>query len=543
MTPTNRTTTRALDPGQPPLDRDPSTPAAEEEAATHYRSVPPRLAHAPRQRRRPLPRPTLRQLIAGAALLVVVAIVFLLPVGAPAGGTDGTAVLTPTGRGTLSIFLVAVWAWVFTRLDDTYVALAAGLAIVLLGVVDAEDLFSTLGDDTIWLLVAAFVIAAGVTSSGLATRATAWLAVAVRSVRGLVHVMTAALVVTAFAVPSTSGRAALAVPVFTALALTLGREEHRGRYRRAILVLALTFPTVILLSAVASLLGAGAHLVTSRVVASATGEGFDFVGWMILGLPLAVVSSHLAAELIMRMFGTRELRRLPIELRPSDFEATVDTPVTGPLTRREGRAALILVVVVTLWCTEPVHGVHPAIVALVGALATTLPRYGSVTLKHTLAKVPWSLLIFMAATLALADALVVSGAADWVAGAVFASVGLGDRLTFVVAVVAVSAAAHLVIQSRSARSAVLVPVVVALAPGVGVDPAAAAFASTAAAGFCHTLTSSAKPVAMFSSIEGIEGYTPTHLRHLSFVLGPLMIALVSIFSLVIWPLLGLPLWR
>lgn len=488
--------------------------------------------------RRPWPltiRPTRRGIVAGVALVAVVALLFLLP---PAGAASA---LTEQGRMTLMIFAFAVWAWVFSKLDDTYVALAAGLALVLFGVTSSDALFETLGDDTIWLLVSAFVIAAGVTSSGLATRATAWLVVAARSVRGLVHIITAALVVTAFAVPSTSGRAALAMPMFAALARTLRGPSYGERYRRAVLVLAIVFPTVILLSAVASLLGAGAHLVTSRVVASATGEGFTFVSWMLLGLPLAVVSSHLAAELVLRLFANREVRKLPVELTSEQFAETTDTPVTGPLTVAESRAALILGVVVVLWCTSPIHNVHPAIVALVGALATTLPRYGSVTLKKTLAKVPWSLLIFMAATLALADALMVSGAAEWIAAAAFGALGLSSPFAFVVAVVVISTAAHLVIQSRSARSAVLIPVVVSLGPGVGVDPAAAAFASTAAAGFCHTLTSSAKPVAMFQSVDGIEGYRPEHLRRLSVVLGPLMVVIVLAFSYLVWPLLGLSL--
>ncbi|GHI24616.1 hypothetical protein Shyd_59870 [Streptomyces hydrogenans] len=69
---------------------------------------------------------------------------------------------------------------------------------------------------------------------------------------------------------------------------------------------------------------------------------------------------------------------------------------------------------------------------------------------------------------------------------------------FLGVVVAVSTAAHLVLQSRSARSSVLVPLVVAAAVGAGINPVAAALASTAAAGFCHTLPASAKPVALFA---------------------------------------------
>lgn len=267
-------------------------------ARAQYRTTPPRPIRTPKPPRR-LPRPATRTIVAAAALLGVVVLNLRLPSGAGAGA------LTTDGRLTLAIFTTAVWAWVFTKLDDTYVALAAAASLVLLGVVDSDGLFSTLGDDTIWLLVSAFVIAAGVTSSGLATRAAAWLVTAARSLRALTHLVTAAIVVTAFAVPSTSGRAALTLPVFVALARTLNRPDRGQRRTRSVLVLALVFPTVILLSAVASLLGAGAHLVTSRVLATATGSGIDFVEWMLLGLPLAVVSSHLAAELILWLFTKR----------------------------------------------------------------------------------------------------------------------------------------------------------------------------------------------------------------------------------------------
>ncbi|MGR6902795.1 SLC13 family permease, partial [Glutamicibacter sp. BSL13] len=100
---------------------------------------------------------------------------------------------------------------------------------------------------------------------------------------------------------------------------------------------------------------------------------------------------------------------------------------------------------------------------------------------------------------------------------------------------------HLVIQSRSARSAVLIPLVISLAPGLGVNAVAIAFASTAAAGFCHTLTSSAKPVNLFSDIEDVPTYTPAHLLRLSAVLGPLMVLLVVVFAFWVWPAMGLPL--
>jgi di/tricarboxylate transporter len=164
-----------------------------------------------------------------------------------------------------------------------------------------------------------------------------------------------------------------------------------------------------------------------------------------------------------------------------------------------------------------------------------------VSLSKALKAAPWSLLLFLAATLALGSALSSSGAAGWLADGLFGGfAGGGAAVPFLVVVIVVSTAMHLLVQSRSARSSVLVPIVVALSPAVGVDPAAAAFASTAAAGFCHTLPSSAKPVAIFARVEESATYGPRDLLRLSAVLAPVSAGLVVVFSLFVWPLLGLP---
>ncbi|MDT0441190.1 SLC13 family permease [Streptomyces johnsoniae] len=438
--------------------------------------------------------------------------------------------LTGDARITLAVFALATCAWIASSIDDTYVALGAGLALTVTGVTSADALFGTLGDATIWLLICAFVLAAAVAATGLAGRAAAFLVGGARTVRQLVHLTTAALVVSAFAVPATSGRAALALPVFLALARALADRK------RLVVALALLFPTVILLSAVATLIGAGAHLITVSVLWETTGERVGFHEWLLLGLPLAVVSSHLAAEVVLLTTTRRADRRGPVRVTAEAIEEHSERPVTGRLSPAETRCAALLTTVVALWCSEPLHGASPAVVALIGAVVATAPALGTIRLKDALATVPWSLLLFMAATMAMGVALAESGAATWLIS------GLpGDAVpawAFLAVVVAVSTAAHLVLQSRSARSSVLVPLVVAAAMAAGVDPVAAALASTAAAGFCHTLPASAKPVALFSDVPGTPTYTPGDLLRLSAVLAPLTAALVLLFALAVWPLFG-----
>ncbi|MGW9673781.1 SLC13 family permease [Streptomyces koyangensis] len=439
--------------------------------------------------------------------------------------------LTGEGRLTLGVFVLATAAWIAGPVDDTYVALGAGLALTVTGVISSDALFGTLGDDTVWLLICAFVLAAAVGRTGLAGRAAAFLVSGAKSVRQLVHLTTAALVVTAFAVPATSGRAALALPVFLALAKVLSER------RRVVVMLALLFPTVILLSAVATLIGAGAHLITVSVLWEATGERIGFTEWLLLGLPLAIASSHLAAEAVLLTTTRRADREGPVRIGAEDIQEHSDSPVTGPLSPAEARCALLLSTVVVLWCSEPLHRVPPAVVALIGAVVAASPALGTVRMKDALRTVPWSLLLFMAATMAMGIALADSGAARWLVGGVPLNV---PPWAFLAVVIGVSTAAHLVLQSRSARSSVLVPLVVAAAAGAGVNPVAAALASTAAAGFCHTLPASAKPVTLFAGIPDTPTYTPRDLLRLSALLAPLTALLVLAFALAVWPLLGVP---
>ncbi|WP_425428670.1 SLC13 family permease [Streptomyces yerevanensis] len=466
--------------------------------------------------------PQIRQ---AAALCVALSICALLVVPGNFPGLSGDA------RLTLAVFALATCAWIGTPIDDTYIALGAGLALTVTGVISSETLFGTLGDSTVWLLICAFVLAAAVARTGLAGRAAAFLVSGARSVRQLAHLTTAALVVTAFAVPATSGRAALALPVFLALAKVLADRK------RLVVMLALLFPTVILLSAVATLIGAGAHLITVSVLWEATGNRVGFTQWLLIGLPLAVASSHLAAEVVLLTTTRRADRRGPVRITADDIQRHSENPVTGPWSSAESRCLMLLATVVALWCSEPLHQVPPAIVALIGAIVASSPALGTVHLKDALKTVPWSLLLFMAATMAMGVALANSGAAKWLVAGLPVDV---EPWLFLALVIAVSTAAHLVLQSRSARSSVLVPLVIAAAVGAGVNPVAAALASTAAAGFCHTLPASAKPVTLFAEIPGTPTYTSHDLLRLSAVLAPLTAALVLLFALAVWPLLGVP---
>jgi hypothetical protein len=140
------------------------------------------------------------------------------------------------------------------------------VVLVITGVLNDTVFFGTLAGSTIWLLIAAFVLAAGVSSTGLTTRVATRLVARARSVWQM------------------------------------------------------------------------AHLVTNQILVASTGLSVTFGQWLILGVPLAVVSAHTAAELVLTLFTRSADRRVPLRVPVAAIAEQVDTPVTGRLSIAQRRA-------------------------------------------------------------------------------------------------------------------------------------------------------------------------------------------------------------
>jgi solute carrier family 13 (sodium-dependent dicarboxylate transporter), member 2/3/5 len=434
------------------------------------------------------------------------------------------AQLDTPARRALEVFAIAIVAWTLTRLDDVFVALVAAIAMTLFVVGPPDDLFRALGDNLVWLLVAAFIFAEAFRASGLADLLVRTIAARARTVRRLFYSLTAVMLASAFVIPSTAGRAAALLPVFTHVAASMTSTRMRVGF-------ALLFPTGILLGAFGSLVGAGAHVAAVEILSTMTGRTISFAYWTLLALPLAAAMTFLAAEIILRMYVAPEERSTllaPIAVASNQI-AVFSHPVL-----------LVAAAVLGGWMTKSWHGIDETLIALVGALIVTAPRIGVVPFKDALRSVDWGLLMFLAATVFLAQALAGSGAAEQLLKGPFAALqhGAWPPLAVATVVAVLGMTLHLIVHSRTARVAVLVPPIVLLASQTGLDPLALTLVAVAATGFCQTLMVSAKPVIMFGKIDGIT-YTQRDLFRLSAVLGPLQLTLLLLFAGLVWPWLGL----
>lgn len=436
--------------------------------------------------------------------------------------------LSETGRLALFVTGLAVIGWTLTPLPDSLVAIASAVALVGLGVVGSDDLYATLGKEMIWLLVAAFVIGAVLKASGLVERLALWATRPFATVTGLFFGLAGIIAATAFLVPSTSGRAALLLPIFLALA-------DRMPDPRLVRPLALLFPTVILLSAGGSLIGAGAHFVAVDAIEGLTGTAIDFFFWMLLALPFALLSSVVGVALILALFVPADLRCLPVMGPDVDAAGNAKTP----LTIRQKRVGWAIAAIVGLWITIPLHGLDIAVIAIAGAALLLARPFTDLKPKEAFKSVETELLLFLATASLIATGLMQSEADQWLAAGLIALlpaslVGSFPAVAAFAALVAL--AAHLAINSRSARAAVLIPAFALPLAGLGHDPALLILITVLGTGYCQTLMASAKPVALYGGLER-GTFEQKDLMCLALPLLPVMFGLLVVFALYVWPLL------
>jgi anion transporter len=442
----------------------------------------------------------------------------------------GTAVWIPAtladeARLALFGFGAAVVFWSLTGVNAAYVALGAVLLLVLGGALEQEELFESLESDVIWLMIGAFVLGAAVQETGLAGRLTGLVARRARSVGGMMWLVTLLLLPSAFLIPSTSGRAAIAMPVFRSLAdAAVDRQVTRA--------LALLIPTVILTSTIASLTGAGSHLIANDLLDEVADVELSFVDWLLYGAPFGVAASLLSGWVIGRLFLDRERRRRPLDLTP---------PARRPLSRSERTTIAVILVSVALWSSEPLHGLEIATVSVLAAFVLTLPGVGVIAWKDGLKAVSWNLVLFVGCALVLGEALIETGAAEWLIDSAFRASGLskgGSAAFLVLSLALVTLTSHLYMTSHAARAAALIPPLLYLGGALGLQPAAVMFIATVGMDYCLTFPVSSKALLLFQEAER-ETWAPADLLRLSAVLLPVHAVLMLIFYFLWWQPLGL----
>ncbi len=446
---------------------------------------------------------------------------------------SGIGVLVPStlstqGRLAIFAFLLAAILWSTTSINTAYVALGSVIFLVFTGGISQEQLYGAFASHVVWLMIGAFVLGGAVQKTGLAKRLTEIVVARANTVGSLFWLLTTVLIPLSFLIPSTSGRAAVTVPIFRSIAIATDDK----RITRA---LALLMPTIILVSTIISFVGAGSHLVANDLLLQITGQQISFGQWMLYGLPFGVIASYISCWVIMRLFLNKRRLHQKLEVQQTSQQ---------PLTSLEIKTLVIVLLTVILWLTQSFHGLEIATVSIFGAMLLTMPNFGVIKWKDGINSVSWNLIIFVGAALVLGRSLISSGAAEWIIGHIFALTDITttkSHLVIFLLLTIISLTSHFYITSHTARAAVLVPPLLYLATSLSLSPIAVLFLSTLGMDYCLTFPVSSKALLIYQEMGGEATYKPSDLLRLSAVLIVVHFALMILFYYTYWNWIGLSL--
>lgn len=416
--------------------------------------------------------------------LAVLATIALAPVPAPLERGGNLIPLTASGKACLGIMAFAVILWVTETLPFAATSLLVVLLIPAFRIAEYRAVVRAgFGDPVITFFIGVLMLSAAFTHSGLGIRLTYQVLrlVGTRTDRVLLGVLTVGTLISMWI--TDMAVAAMLLPLGVGLLRDAGLRPGESRFGRGLMIATAFGP---LIGGIATPAGTAANIVALAQLKQLAGTDVSFFAWMRLGTPASILMIP-CAWVILRWMFPPELAELPISRE--GIEARLRE--LGPLTRAESRTLLIFAVAVTLWLTSPLIDswsggritLPVEAVGLAAGVALFLPGIRVLNWKEAEAGVEWGGLMMIVAGLSLGLAVYESGAARWLAWVLLGQITVvPDPLKPFVIVLAVSML-HMLFSSNTVTASIIIPILVALATDLHLDP----WATVAPAAFTSSL--------------------------------------------------------
>lgn len=430
--------------------------------------------------------------------------------------------LSEVAERALGVFAIAVIYWLSGVIPLMVTSLLVIVLLGVTGVMPARAAYALFGNDSIFFIMAAFMLAAAVSHRGLGRRIALEVigrfATAPRSLVASIYLLSAAM---SFVIPE-HATAAIVFPIVLDIAAAMELRPGQSRYATA-LFLAMAWGVNI--GGIATLLGGARGPLAIGILSEAAGRTISFTQWSAATLP--IVALLLAAGYAVLLFY------FPADV-PSlgtiGEQLAEERAALGRIPLNERAVAVILAATVAAWFvgSETYGFAGIAILAVVALFIFNLLRWREVERY-----VNWGIILMYGGAIALGAALQKTGAAAFVSAE---TLGRTHSPTLIIAALTLGAALLGEMLSHSAVVAAMVPVGLGIARQFGLDPAAITMAVAVPAGLTFIFPVGTPAIALAYS----SGYLRT--RDL-IVPGGLMIVIAWVgLNLAIrfyWPLIGL----
>ena len=347
------------------------------------------------------------------------------------------------------LFAIAMFMWEKIPLGLTSMIVCVGLVVT--GVLEWQTAFAGFIDSNVILFVAMFIVGGALFETGMANKIGGIVTHFAKTERQLiVAIMVIVGVMSGFL--SNTGTAAILIPVVIGIAAKSG-------YSRSRLLMPLVFAAA--MGGNLTLIGAPGNMIAQSGM-EGIGLKFGFFDYAKVGVPILIVGIIYFAFIGYKFLPNKEGSDEGIFDESKDFSHV-------PKWKQYLSLVILLLTLVGMIFEEQL-GIKLCVIGCMGALALMIT--GVISEKDALASIDLKTIFLFGGTLSLAAALEQTGAGELIAEKVIGM--LGDNpspyiLTFVIFMLCCVMTNFM---SNTATTALMVPIGISIAQGMGADPSA-----------------------------------------------------------------------
>ena len=443
--------------------------------------------------------------------------------------------MTVAGKATLAVMAWAAIIWISEALPVAVSGLLIPMLLVLSNAIPGlAKAASGFTNPVVFLCLVAFIFSAIMQIAGLDRRIALGILdkVRVKTVNGLIWTMFGVNLVLCFIVPAANARAATLLPVVNGLTGFFGDSERERNAKKAIVIQTLVYGSMI--SGMCILTAHLPNLVLSGLFSSELKLNISYLNWLKLQWPYLGMFL-LTQWWVQYYFRTR---RLGI---PGGQETIQAEQQALPKAGKQDKSILIVFgLVAAFWATEQWHKLPTDVIALLGLAAIFTPGLLQIKWKDIQDRTMWGTVFLLAGALSISSAISGTGLAQWLAAQI-QSVAQGHPWWGILLIVMLGThVIRLGMLSNVAAVTMLAPVLLALAPKLGLHPVAFTMLVADTDSFAYILPTqiTAAVIAYGSGAFSTEDYAKV---------GVVSVLIAIAYGIVVmapwYALLGIPLWN
>ncbi|EPA90281.1 TPA: SLC13/DASS family transporter [Klebsiella pneumoniae] len=347
--------------------------------------------------------------------------------------------------------------FVWEKVPLAVTSMVVCVALVLTGVLDLKQAFAGFIDSNVILFVAMFIVGGALFETGMANKVGGVITHFAKTEKQLIFIIMVVVgVMSGFL--SNTGTAAVLIPVVIGVAAKSG-------FTRSRLLMPLVFAAA--LGGNLSLIGAPGNLIAQSALQN-IGSGFGFFEYAKVGLPMLVCG--------ILYFLTIGYKFLPNNSNSSEVGSIGEQRDYSHVPRWKQILSLVVLIATILGMIfEKQTGISLTVAGCIGALVLVIT--GVLTEKQAYKAIDSQTIFIFGGTLALAKALEMTGAGKLVADQVIGLLGNNSSPFMLLVVVFALSVVMTNFMSNTATVALLVPVSLSIAAGMGADPRAVLMAT------------------------------------------------------------------